>query len=112
MNLFGAPEPDGPKGSRVIGYTDGVAQNHAHPKTFPIPSELEKAHIKPGQYVKLGFRFSATSGATAERMWVKVTKWDGKIGRGELNNDPVHVAMKIGDIVKFESKHVLDILEE
>jgi uncharacterized protein YegJ (DUF2314 family) len=96
---------------RVIGFIDGVAQNAATPKTFSIPSEIEKHHLKPGQYVKIGFRTDALGGPSTERMWVKVIAWDGKTGRGEVNNDPAVVDLKFGDPVKFDSKHILDIYE-
>ena len=87
----------------VFPLTDGVAMNAAHPLTFEIPTDEEKADIKPGDFVKLGF-----IGNMTERMWVEVTE----PGKGLLNNDPVVVDMECGDPVEYEPKNVLSILKK
>jgi len=88
---------------------DGVALNLENPDSFEIPSEEEKARVKVGDFVKIGFKHNAgPRGAliSAERMWVQVTG----PGVGVLDNDPVVVFMTIGDKVKFKPKNILSIL--
>lgn len=97
--------------SNVIGFINGVEANARNPKTFHIPDEHVKANIKPGYYVKLGFKLTPKVGQpVTERMWVKVEQWDGKQGRGILDNDPVAATIKCGDVVRFDADAILDIL--
>lgn len=85
---------------------DGVAMNKENPVTFEIPSDEEKAQIKKGTFIKLGFVVEETGVPSAERMWVRVT---GK-NQGVLTNDPVFVYMCFGDVVTFSPDNVLQIL--
>lgn len=50
--------------------SSGVERHRAHPNTFWIPAEDEKASVTPGDLVKLMFRMNAEG--WSERMWVKV----------------------------------------
>lgn len=85
---------------------DGVEVNRKHPDTFQIPTDEEKAAVKPGDYVKIGFNDHELE--ITEHMWVHVT---GE-GKGILNNDPVIVDMVIGDEVTFEPRHILGIITD
>jgi len=89
---------------------DGVAMNKAHPDTFEIPSDAEKAAITSENWVKVGF-IAPGPKANTERMWVKVTKMSGDDIEGVLDNDPVLVPHLItaGDVVKLKKIHVLAI---
>lgn len=88
----------------TITLLDGVALHAAHPATFHIPSQSEKAGVRVGDHVKIGF----TDGMHTERMWVLVIDE----GCGILDNDPVILSMKDGDAVRFEPRHLLAILAE
>lgn len=84
---------------------DGVERNREAPDTFEIPSDEEKAAVKEGMFVKLGFVLSGVDGPSAERMWVKVT--GGNIGM--LANDPVFAPMMYGCKVEFKPENILSI---
>lgn len=92
---------------KIIEYTllDGEAQNRRHPRTFRVPSILEKHMVEPGDHVKLGF--SCPGFDNNERMWVKVTG----DGVGYLDNDPAFLPLKYKMIVRFQRQHILDILK-
>lgn len=85
-----------------ITLIDGVAQHQRTPDTFWVPSDADKAAVKPGDHVKLGF----TDGVHRERMWVKVTS----PGIGLIDNDPAFLPIEYGDTVAFEPRHILNIL--
>lgn len=88
---------------------DGIKQNKLHPDTFEIPTKKEIGEVKLGQYVKLGF---IEEGSPPERMWVMVDSIKGDKFRGFLNNNPFIISsIKCGDVVVFESKHILSIFE-
>lgn len=87
---------------------DGVAVNKSYPKTFEIPTKEEKAAVKVGHHVKLGF---VEPGKQPERMWVLVTKVDGDNFEGTLDNDPYALtAVKHGDTVTFNSEHIISTM--
>lgn len=88
---------------------DAQARNRLHPDTFPVPSAEELAKVKVGDYVKLGIEVSVPGGPNAERMWFRVVE----PGLGQLDNDPIlgkFHQLEIGDTLKFEPRHVVDIL--
>lgn len=103
-----------------MNYTliSGVEMNAAHPDTFEIPDNNERAALVPGQYAKVGFQPTAPIGFSGERMWVEVRKVSMKGLKveytGVLANDPVCFApgyLKCGDKVVFGPEHVLSILD-
>jgi hypothetical protein len=85
---------------------DGEAQNRRYPRTFHIPTILEKMLVEPGDYVKLGF--SCPGYDNTERMWVRVIG-DGK---GYLNNDPAFLPLQDGMPVDFQRQHIIGILKK
>lgn len=84
-----------------ITLIDGVDRNKAHPKTFNIPTEEEKAAVKTGDFIKIGFELDNM----CERMWVQVTE----PGKGLLNNDPELLPMQCDEPVEYEPKHIIAI---
>jgi Uncharacterized protein conserved in bacteria (DUF2314) len=89
---------------------NGVRQNQEHPDTFWVPTESEKAAIRPGDDVKLMFLERLPSG-WGERMWVTVTKVGRRRLVGRLANDPYSMArLECGDKIRFKRKHVIDII--
>ncbi len=87
--------------------SSGVERNRAHPDSFWIPNDDQKAAIGPGSVVKLMFDMRDGWG---ERMWVTVVGL--KRGRfiGTLDNQPVGIPrLDYGDRVKFKFEHVIDI---
>ena len=88
---------------------DGVRQNKRHPETFSVPNRGQKVAVKVQDYVKIGFIVENGT----HRMWVSVTKIEGRKYFGILHNEPMGVDSKIlkyGDKVEFESRHILDII--
>jgi len=85
----------------------GVDAHRAHPETFWIPDDVEKAALTPGAHVKLMFMMRDGWG---ERMWVRV---DG-VGRrrlvGYLNNEPVGIPrLDYGRKIRFTRDDIIDI---
>lgn len=86
---------------------DGVEQNRLYPDTFEIPSDKEKAALRPGDYVKLCFE-DPLGLSVSERMWVQVIKR----GTGRLMNTPLAADLEWGDMVDYEDRHVLSVMRE
>lgn len=81
-------------------FVDAKKMAIEHPLTFNVPSDKEISKIKLGTNCKLCFDGK-------ERMWVKVTEIKGpKHFIGILNNDPIIVENKCGDIIEFEARHI------
>lgn len=86
----------------------------AAPYTFYIPSPEVIAMLKPGDEVKLIFRYDEEydddeEDVAVERMWVRITGIDGDDFRGELDNDPVAIPdLQAGDEIEFASYHITD----
>ena len=92
-----------------MSYTliDGVARNKEHPNTFKIPTDVMKAAVQPGDYVKIGF---TEDNESSERMWVMVTKRNGDEFEGTLDNDPAFLtSIKWNDVVKFNARHIINL---
>ena len=83
-----------------------------NPYTFYKPSRDLIAQVRPGEVVKLIFRFENDDpkAPSAERMWVLVEEVlpDGSI-RGRLDNEPRYISdLKVNDPVVFNSCHVIN----
>ena len=79
--------------------------------TFYRPSQELITKLRIGNYVKLIFRLECDNDDTpnAERMWVEIAKIRNGLFEGRLDNDPVFIEdLKCGDLVKFESKHIIN----
>jgi Uncharacterized protein conserved in bacteria (DUF2314) len=87
--------------------SSGVERSRAHPDSFWIPNDDEKAAIGPGSVVKLMFDMRDGWG---ERMWVMVVGVKPGKFIGMLHNQPVGIPrLDYGDRVKFKLEHVIDI---
>lgn len=86
---------------------DAEERNETTPDTFWIPTLETRQSVEIGQWVKLIFK----SKEGIERMWVKVTNVEGNLA-GTLDNDPVFLPIKHGDMIDFEHKHITDILND
>ncbi len=83
-----------------------------NPYTFYKPSRDLISRVRPGEVVKLIFRFTSDDPVApgAERMWVLVDEVlpDGHF-RGRLNNEPRHIQdLKLDDAVFFQACHVIN----
>jgi len=83
-----------------------------NPYTFYKPSREVIARVRPGDVVKLIFRFESDDpeAPAAERMWVMVDEClaDGGF-RGRLDNEPRHIKdLKFDDPVVFAPCHVIN----
>lgn len=92
---------------------DGEQMNLEHPDTFWMPDLADRRALQRGDIVKL--MFDPIGDGITERMWVRVLEpmdADGVIV-GELDAVPVFddKGIDIGDIVRFEPRHVIDIYE-
>lgn len=97
--------------SWVLVDADPIAAENKY--TFYKPSRALIATIKPGNDVKLIFRFTSNDPAApgGERMWVRVASLepDGSF-RGHLNNQPMHIKdLHPGDTVAFDARHIINI---
>lgn len=89
---------------------DAIAADN--PYTFYKPSREVIARMRPGDVVKLIFRFGSDDPAApaAERMWVMVDEClaDGGF-QGRLNNEPRHIKdLKFDDPVVLVPCHVIN----
>ncbi len=97
---------------------DGEVIAAAHPDTFWLPPLEQREALQPGQLVKLIFRILVADEAGneemhVERMWVIVTRRDGNLYTGELDNQPYCTdEMNPGLPVAFEARHVINIHDE
>jgi uncharacterized protein YegJ (DUF2314 family) len=93
----------------------GVARHQAAPETFWIPSQIERASVKPGQAVKLLFLIEleepdVDTDVECERMWVLVSEKVGEHYRGFLDSEPAAACnLTVGQEVYFSPEHIIDI---
>lgn len=83
-----------------------------NPYTFYKPSRDVIARVRPGETVKLIFRFDSNDpkAPSAERMWVLVEDIcsDGTF-RGRLDNEPRYIAdLRIEDPIEFKPCHIVN----
>ncbi len=87
---------------------NGVQRNRAHPATFHIPSQPEKAALGLGDCVKLMFEDAQGGG---ERMWVRIVAIGPYNLAGTLANDPVWIAdLEFGERIVFNRDNVIGII--
>jgi hypothetical protein len=89
--------------------------NARHPRSFFVPPVARRRALRPGELVRLEFRYGPHADREEEghieRMWVEVLdqQADGHT-HGRLRNRPIRLtAIEIGDVVDFEPEHVLSI---
>ena len=95
-----------------IDLEDAEELHAQYPITFSIPRRSDRLGISPGQTVKLMFRVPEAERARvgAERMWVAVREASGGVYTGQLDNEPRFITtLKLGDLVRFEARHILAI---
>lgn len=88
---------------------DGRQHNKKHPHTFLIPSSSDISKLIVGDYVQLCFE---EDGKDSEKMWVRLTMIDeGSCFEGCLDNDPFKLTyVSYGELIEFNSKHIIKIL--
>jgi hypothetical protein len=86
---------------------NAIKLNKKYPTTFLIPHKEEIESIKVGDEVKLIF---SQSGKIKARMWVLVTKKIGNTFIGKLDNIPLSLTLTPGQLIKFQSKHIIAIM--
>jgi len=85
---------------------NAVAMHRKHPRSFKIYSERQRASLRVGDTVKLGFR----SKNGYECMWVQVTRKTPHGYEGTMRSRPIHDEFPtFGDKVSFGPQHVLSI---
>jgi hypothetical protein len=91
---------------------DAEKRSREAPDSFFIPPLERRVALEPGRAVKLIFMIDPpVEGTNAERMWVEVKEQRGGGYVGELLNDPsVIAALRAGDDVSFEPRHVAAML--
>ena len=87
---------------------DGVEMNRCRPAAFRIPSASEKARIRPGDYVKVGFVIDPVTGQQ-ECVWLRVQAVNGDTIAGVLDDDPVYAEAAFGERIELDLRHVLAI---
>jgi uncharacterized protein YegJ (DUF2314 family) len=87
---------------------NAIKQNKENPDTFEVPTGKEIQALSSGDHVKLCF---IEKGTTPERMWVKIMSINGDNFQGILDNEPFGLdTINLGDIVLFNSKHILCVM--
>lgn len=104
VETFQPPRAD--RNAKAPAYTlaDGEEKHKANPDTFEIPSHTERSAIMSGDHVKLLFQHEGKG----ERCWVNVMA----PGFGLLANQPVLIPIDLGDPVRFERRHIIDIMRK
>jgi hypothetical protein len=77
---------------KLIRFVDGVFLNAQNPRTFEIPSEVEKASVEPGHHIKAGVLVGlGDKYPEAERFWLEVISNDTvkRVVTGRIDNDLV-----------------------
>jgi uncharacterized protein YegJ (DUF2314 family) len=87
---------------------DADAMKSHYRATFMIPTAQERASIRAGDHVKVGFIVDESNGRN-ERIWLKVSTVHGQRIRGVLENEPLYVNARAGDDLRVELRHVLAI---
>jgi hypothetical protein len=80
--------------------------------TYYLPSEEALELLSVGDAVKIVFHCDVENdkGWNAERMWVQITRIGGGQYEGFLDNDPYYIPdIKAGDLVQFQSKHIIQM---
>jgi uncharacterized protein YegJ (DUF2314 family) len=95
---------------------DAEVSHQKSPSTFEIPPFDERSTLEVGDWVKLRFLFFVDKNGTqitGEHMWVEVIDTQDNCYQGILINQPFLLdAIKYGDTLWFESRHVIDITRE
>lgn len=89
--------------------------NARHPRSYFIPPAARRRALRPGELVRLEFRYGPHADREneghIERMWVEVLelRTDGHVD-GRLRNHPSRLdGIEIGDLVAFGADHVITI---
>ena len=92
---------------------DGEVIHRDNPKSFFIPSRMQRENLLPGELVKLIFRITVGPKTDIERMWVIVKARTDGAYVGTLDNDPFCTTeLKSGHEIQFGPEHVIQIYEE
>jgi hypothetical protein len=89
-----------------------AAKHHAFLR-YPIPSDEARLAAKPGDLVKLIFRYrdhveKNGQTITAEHMWVRIADYGEGCLVGRLDNAPqFSTVLKSDDEVRFHPKHIV-----
>lgn len=98
----------------VVKYalSDAAQLAAENPSTFTRPPSDALARIQTGDLVKLCFTPAPEPKGPekSERMWCMVESRKGDHCIGKLANHPVFVPAKWGDAVRFELRHVYDLI--
>nr|WP_300681103.1 DUF2185 domain-containing protein [Nocardioides sp.] len=99
---------------RPVDFVLGDAElRHAEaPRSFFIPSEVERRSLHVGDLAKLMFEVvdPADDMPSAERMWVEVTEVVDGAYVGHLANEPtVITTVAHGDLVRFGPEHIIQV---
>ena len=85
----------------------GLDHHRRWPESFQVPSDEEKAELRPGDLVKLQWSVKRYA-ASGERMWVEITGRDGDRFIGRLTSLPVFVHRDPGETVRFRVDDIID----
>tara|TARA_R100000458_G_C8273603_1_gene248483 strand:- start:560 stop:916 length:357 start_codon:yes stop_codon:yes gene_type:complete len=97
-----------------IDIVDAEDRAYENPDSFEIPCVVQRHSLGEGDYAQVIFEFDAIEGFGGERLWLKVEKVSEMPGSyvGSISNDPIVCDLRFGDMVAFEARHIIDILEE
>jgi hypothetical protein len=91
---------------------DAEVRHAQSPRSFSLPPLMDRHNLKPGQFAKLTFTITTPTITQTERMWVIVSRRLGESYEGALDNQPFSSsALKPGATIRFEPRHVIQILD-
>lgn len=93
---------------------NGELLHQQNPRTFFIPSRVEREAVQPGALVKLLFEIVDPRDhmPAAERMWVEVVESRGGRYVGRLENQPEALrSVGLGSTVEFGPEHIICLTE-
>lgn len=85
----------------------GLESHRLWPESFWVPSDEEKAELRPGDMVKLQWSVQRYE-ASGERMWVYIDERDGERLIGRLKNCPMFVHLKPDQTIRFHLDDIID----
>jgi hypothetical protein len=81
----------------------------AAPYTFYVPSPEVIARLRPGDMVKLIFRYDEDGDVSGEALWLRLSEVDGDEFIGLLDSAPASTPdLQVGDEIEFNIYHIVD----
>jgi hypothetical protein len=99
--------------NKKIEFANAQEMHKLYPDTFWAPSQEELDNVKVGDTVKVCAKVCAEQNRrTLERFWVKITKINGEILKGEVSNVLVDIDLKLDEEITFKKENIYDFIKK